>query len=204
MNTALRDTYDRIAEDWHRAHGFDEWWVKGADTFLALLPAHGSILDVGCGSGTPAAYLARHGFEVLGVDFSEKLLAIAKREVPQAAFRQLAIEDLDTIEREFDGVFAQASLLHMEKARAGDTVRTMARRAKKGGHLYLAVKEEKPGRPVEEIKREDGYGYPFERFFSYFTMAELESYLREAGLDVVWQDRNPVGRAVWLQIIGQK
>lgn len=37
-----------------------------------ILPANSSVLDLGCGEGQNAVYLAKHGFSVTAVDLSEK------------------------------------------------------------------------------------------------------------------------------------
>jgi len=43
------------------------------------LPANAKVLDVGCGTGGSAFYLARKfGAEVVGVDLSTNMLAIAE------------------------------------------------------------------------------------------------------------------------------
>jgi cyclopropane fatty-acyl-phospholipid synthase-like methyltransferase len=47
--------------------------IEGADT----LPP-GSALDVGCGTGDSSIYLAQHGWQVTGVDFTPKALDIAR------------------------------------------------------------------------------------------------------------------------------
>jgi cyclopropane fatty-acyl-phospholipid synthase-like methyltransferase len=44
----------------------------------------GRALDLGCGTGTNAIYLARQGFEVLGIDISRRALALARRKVRAA------------------------------------------------------------------------------------------------------------------------
>lgn len=41
-------------------------------------------LDLGCGTGTNAIYLARNGFSVVGVDFSSKAIAKARKKARQA------------------------------------------------------------------------------------------------------------------------
>lgn len=48
-----------------------------------------SVLDVGIGTGALAARFAELGCRVLGVDLSEKMLVQARRNVPEADFRQL-------------------------------------------------------------------------------------------------------------------
>jgi SAM-dependent methyltransferase len=47
--------------------------VEGTDT-----PAPGSALDVGCGTGDASIYLAQHGWQVTGVDFTPKALDKAR------------------------------------------------------------------------------------------------------------------------------
>lgn len=39
----------------------------------------GRAIDLGCGTGTNAIYLAKNGWQVVGVDFSRKALWVAKR-----------------------------------------------------------------------------------------------------------------------------
>ncbi len=200
----LRETYNRIAEDWHRDHSHDDWWVEGTDAFVKELPSGAHVLDVGCGSGVKSKYLAKHGLHVVGIDISDKLLEIARRETPEAEFRELSMYDLDSTSETFDGIFAQASLLHIPRRDAGAVVKKMADRLTPDGFLYLAVKETRSDKPEEGVFKEDGYDY--ERFFSYFTMDELEQYLADAGLKIVLSLRNPhpSGKTVWLQIIGRK
>ena len=201
----LKETYNRIAADWHRDHTADDWWVEGTDVFVQKLATGARVLDVGCGSGVKSKYLATHGLKVLGIDISDGLLDIARREVPEAEFRELSMMDLSSLEETFDGVFAQASLLHIPKKNAGAVVKQMAGRLAPGGLLYIAVKEIRADKPEESVEKESDYGYEYERFFSYFSMDELKRYLADAGLEVVWEMRNPnpSGKTVWLQIIGK-
>jgi 2-polyprenyl-3-methyl-5-hydroxy-6-metoxy-1,4-benzoquinol methylase len=202
----LRETYNRIAEDWHKDHLHDDWWIQDIDTFVKKLPPGAHVLDVGCGSGVKSKYLIEHGLRVTGIDISEKLLDIARREAPQGDYRVFSMTDLDVMSEMFDGVFAQASLLHIPRIDAGEVVRKMSRRLRPGGLLHIAVKETRDGKPEEGVQKESDYGYEFERFFSYFTMDELEKYLTDARLSIVSKFRSPAksGKTVWLQIIGKK
>ena len=202
----LKETYNRIAEDCHRDHTSDDWWVEGTNAFIQKLPVGSHVLDVGCGSGVKSKYFIDHGFKVTGIDISDKLLEIARREAPEGEFKVLSMTELDSMPETFDGVFAQASLLHIPKKDSGEMVKKMARRLVSGGLLYIAVKEAFGGTSEEEVLKENDYGYEYERFFSYFTMEELEKYLADAGLKDVSKlpNSNPSGKTVWLQIIGQK
>jgi len=44
----------------------------------------GRALDIGCGTGTNVIYLARHGFEAVGVDVAELAIRQARRKAHQA------------------------------------------------------------------------------------------------------------------------
>jgi SAM-dependent methyltransferase len=48
----------------------------------ALRP--GRAIDIGCGTGTNCQYLLDHGWDVTGVDFVPRALAVAKRKAPGA------------------------------------------------------------------------------------------------------------------------
>lgn len=51
--------------------------------FIATHPP-GRALDIGCGTGTNAIALARHGWQVTGVDFARRAISIARRKARQA------------------------------------------------------------------------------------------------------------------------
>ncbi len=199
----LRDTYNLIAEEWHKDHQRDDWWVEGTDKFASLMPVEARVLDVGCGAGFKAKYLSAKGLKVLGLDFSEQMINIAKREVPEAEFVVLDMKEVLELEGEFDGIFMQASLLHIPKNEVLDVLTKIKTKLKPGGLLYIAVKERKPDGPEEETVEEEGYGHKYERFFSYYKMEELENYFNALGLKIIYQNSAaPSNR--WLQIIGQK
>ncbi|MGN6577340.1 MAG: class I SAM-dependent methyltransferase [Nocardioides sp.] len=57
--------------------------MHGEATFCAGLAAPGGrILDAGCGTGRVAIRLAELGYEAVGVDVDESMLAVARREAP--------------------------------------------------------------------------------------------------------------------------
>lgn len=63
----------------------------------------GRALDLGCGTGTNAIYLAQHGFETVGVDFVARALAQARAKARRAQTR-VEFRCADVLQ---PGVFAQ-------------------------------------------------------------------------------------------------
>ena len=71
---------------WNESYASDEslpWDTGTPDPLLveviesrAIAP--GRTLEIGCGTGTNAIFLAQHGFDVLGIDISEVAVARAR------------------------------------------------------------------------------------------------------------------------------
>lgn len=200
----LKETYNKIAEDWVLDHNDDDWWQAGTDYFLSLLPKGASVLDVGCGGGIKTQYISAKGHDVTGIDFSEKMIEIARRENQGVKFAVIDMYDIDKIEKNYDGIFAQAALLHIPKTRALEVLTKMKDKLNKDGLLYLAVKGIRDDGAEEDIIKGNEYGYEYERFFSYFKLEELKAYFEQLGLLVVWEENKKSNKTNWIQIIGKK
>lgn len=197
-------TYNRIAVDWDNDHAQDTWWHDGTTEFVARLSPGNLVLDTGCGSGLGSAYLIECGLRVVGIDVSPKLIALAERRAPTARFEVMNMRDVARLTERFDGVYAKASLLHIPRSEACGVLGGLVSVLKPNGLIYIAVKEAKAGKKLEEFKVENDYGYEYTRFFSYFTFADLEAYLNALGLKVVSKRVKRAGNTTWLEIVGQK
>lgn len=200
----MRETYNKIAEDWWKDHRDDTWWVEGMDKFASFLKKGDAVLDIGCGAGTKTKYLIRKGLDVLGIDFSEEMIRIARREVPEGKFLVMNAKNLSGLEQEFDGVLAHAILLHIPKKEVCDVLQNWVSKLKPHGYLCLAVKEIKSDEKEEMIVEEKGYGYPYERFFSYFSTEEIKRSLADLDVKILWEKKVISGKTSWIQIICQK
>lgn len=109
------DLYERKARAWvadrNRSGGLlEQVWL---DRFLALVPAGGTVLDIGCGSGQPiAAHLIARGYGVTGVDSSPTMIALARASFPD---RPWTVADMRTLAlgARFDGLIAWDSFFHL-------------------------------------------------------------------------------------------
>ena len=200
----LKDTYNRIAEDWYRDHHQDDWWVEGTDKFISFLKPGDRVLDVGCGAGVKSDYLIQKGLDVIGIDFSEKMIGLAQKNVPEGKFQVLDLYQLDALREVFDGDFAQAVLLHVPKEKITAVMKLLVEKIKPNGYLYIAVKEKRPGEPDGKTVTENDYGYSYERFFSYYTKEEIEKQFKDLKLQVCYLTTKNPGKRNWIQIIGRK
>lgn len=110
------EVYERHADAFANARDrslFERSWL---DAFLGLLPERASILDLGCGFGSPlGAYLLDKGHEVTGVDSSDALIARARAELPEGRWIVGDMRSLDLGET-FDGILAWNSSFHLSQA----------------------------------------------------------------------------------------
>jgi SAM-dependent methyltransferase len=67
--------------------GYSQIAEGAAASVLELMEARSSIVEFGCGSGVTARRLTDAGHEVLGIDQSAPLIALARRKAPEAGFR---------------------------------------------------------------------------------------------------------------------
>ena len=142
--------------------------------------------------------------QVFGFDISEKMIEIATRKVPLGVFKTMDLREVSSLSGMFDAVCMRAVLLHVPKTDALGVVLDITKKLKKGGYFYMTVKEMRQGGVAEEVKIEDDYGYPYQRFFSYFTQEEVEECFRRARLEVIFKTLTPAGKTNWIQIIGHK
>ncbi|HET6881614.1 MAG TPA: methyltransferase domain-containing protein, partial [Pirellulales bacterium] len=79
--------------------GFGHVARAGAQTLLELLRRseadRGLVVDLGTGSGIVAEQLSLAGYDVLGIDLSADMLALARRRAPHATFRQQSLVDAE-------------------------------------------------------------------------------------------------------------
>jgi SAM-dependent methyltransferase len=80
-----------------------------------LWPQNAHLLELGCGTGLDAQYLAERGFRVLATDISSGMLIEAERrcaDFPQVAFKVLDASDIGQLQESFDGAFSNFAAIN--------------------------------------------------------------------------------------------
>jgi SAM-dependent methyltransferase len=74
-----------------------------------------SVLDVACGPGYVSAAVKKLGANPTGIDFSRKMVAIARSMFPEATFREGDAQELPFTDASFDRVLMNFGLLHLSR-----------------------------------------------------------------------------------------
>jgi len=149
----VKTYYDR------RAFEYDDWWLgRGlyadrdrpgwenevavlAEVIAALPPAR--TLDVACGTG----FLTRHlRGDIVGLDQSERMLAVAREQVPAARFVQGDALALPFDDDEFDRLFTSYFYCHLE---ADERRRFLAEARRVARELIVVASVPGAGDPLE-------------------------------------------------------
>ncbi len=77
----VKEGYNAIADRDLAERKRDSENVYLLDELIERLPVNAEVLDAGCGAGTPLSQMLSEHFQVIGVDFSEAQIALAKRQV---------------------------------------------------------------------------------------------------------------------------
>lgn len=99
-------TAERTADQWYT----EELLKPTIEEFVSFLPNNPKILDLGCDPGHESMRLAKTGAQVLGIDYSEECIKVAKQRNPYCRFEVFDFRYLDQRYGHFNGVFASASL----------------------------------------------------------------------------------------------
>lgn len=192
--TLEHDGYEAVAAD------YDRWLAavtgRFADPLLDLAaPRPGErVLDAACGPGVLTRGLLpriRPGGRVTGIDFSERMVALATTHLgaePDAGFEVMDVERLGFPAATFDLAICGFGLMHFPDA--GRALAEVRRVLKPGGRIALSVWAELPRvefmatilTAVKAVAPDAGFP-PGPPMFGFGTPAALAPLLTSAGFD---------------------
>lgn len=111
---SLREIYNGFARNYDQNRARFDMTQVFDDFYARLAPGGGRLLDLGCGAGEPfARYFIEHGWNVTGVDFSEGMLDLASRYVPQMKRIHADMREVAFPAGCFEAITAIYSLFHV-------------------------------------------------------------------------------------------
>lgn len=162
--------------------------------FLNNIPQGGHILDLGCGSGRDSVEFIKRGYKITAVDGSKELASAASKIIGQQVICS-KFEDLKLTET-FDGIWASASLLHVNKNEIVDVIKNVSSNLKPNGVFYMSFK-------YGENEYIDEKG----RYFNCYTeetFKEMLSQVPNLKIKTIYKSGDTLGgrnNLVWLNII---
>lgn len=192
----IKAYYDAAAEQWA-----DKWYEEGLmlpllKQFMGILPESPRILDAGCGAGYESKRLHGLGAEVVGVDFSEVSIKIARERTPECRFEVMDCRELDAdVLGAFDGIISIALLVHMQTPELPAVFAGFRRVIKPGGYLFIAFVEGDGYGDKQSLLEVDGVQY--NRAFYRHPEERMDAMAAQAGFvhyDEWYQEGEPEGR----------
>jgi len=207
-----RETWSRCADDY-----VDTFAGITGETVPILMNSAGirpgiKALEIGSGPGHVADMLAQAGASVSGVDFSEKMVQVARARYPGITFEQADAEQLPFGVDSFDAVVANFVVHHL--ARPETALREVSRVLRPGGRFAFAVW----GNPEEQSSIGAFFGavmahhdldeLPHGPLFGVTERSVYEPLLTQAGLEdcqlstheVIWKadSLDPILKGFWV------
>lgn len=140
---AQTDIHEKWIDDYRNPEN-SRFYEYAFDAIVSSLdpPKNATILDAGCGNCAQSIRLARRNFNVVAVDFSDAVLAMARKNVAgEGLCNKIKIEKQDLCDMSFnDGTFKYALcwgvLMHIPNVE--DAINELVRVVKPGGMIVIS------------------------------------------------------------------
>jgi SAM-dependent methyltransferase len=133
--------YDREATTYAARNGGEP--SAALTDFMAALAPGAAVLELGCGGGRDSVALIAAGFQVTPTDGSAGLAAVAEK-LLGLPVRVMRFDDLEEVAA-YDGVWANACLLHAPAEALPEILARVRRALKPGGRFFASYKSGQGG-----------------------------------------------------------
>lgn len=175
----VQNDYNAIADIYAKRYGKIDYCKIYIDEFVASLSGK-DVLDVGCGAGQITDYLTQKGLNVIGLDFSQELLKIAKQNSPNSKFILADICDYEQ-ETKVDGIITKDTLFHLPNEDLIHVLQKFKRLLKPNGNICIIMdtpKEIGENIFVEELDSKQ------QVYYNYLSAEKLKIMLEKTGFNV--------------------
>lgn len=137
-----------------------------------------AILDIGCGPGNISKYISDKipNAGITGIDYSEKMIQLAKKNLPNGKFEMMDCRDINKIEGEFDAVISGFCLPYLNTKEVDDFFSNVNNLLKNDGVAYFSFVEGSPGNSKFQTSSS---GHRL--LFNFHLLEDIEHKLQELG-----------------------
>ena len=196
----VRKGYTKIAEKYHKQRGLypnKALLLK----FIKYLPKNSRVLDLGCGAGIPVSkFLADKGHNVVGIDFSDGMLRLARKNVLRAKFLKIDMTKLKLKKNSFDGAVSFYAIIHVPREKHSRIYKSLHKILRDNAVILVNA----CGHKKWEETAEDYMGVPM--FWSFYSPKRTLSIIKNAGFDIIWNKILKLGGETqfWVMARNQK
>lgn len=176
----VRSGYNKIADSYLAQRSRESENVRLLNDFIDLLAPKSRVLDAGCGAGIPIAQMLAGQFDVIGVDFSEAQIELARKNVPNAHFICDDMTLLDFPDGSLDGICSYYAIIHVPREEHEALLGNFHRMLRTGGVVLLCLGAEEI---VDDID-EDYLGTPM--YWSHYGTDTYIKMLKRMGFSIIW------------------
>lgn len=170
---------------------------RSRDKFLEYIPEKGYILDIGCGSGRDSLHFLKTGYKVLGIDASHKMVEFSSKLTGQTVMHS-TFQDAKLDDDIFDGIWACASLLHVDRDEMSFVIQKLFKAVKQNGIFYMCFKY-----GDEEFIKEDRYFNCYNEETVKNILSDLKDY-QILDIYVTADGRDELSHQKWVSCIIKK
>lgn len=188
INELTRIAYDKTADKYH--HSFKNELAQKEydrlilDRFSQMLKNDSLICDAGCGpSGNIGKYLVDKGHKVMGIDISQRCIALATSYNPQMNFKVMDMMNTEFENDSFDAIISFYSVIYTPKEYIQNIFAEFNRILKRNGKLLVVVKKGSEEQIIDNEWYEGNKVY-----FAHFVENEIMSYFSKGNFDINFID----------------
>ena len=175
----VRESFNRIAAAYLSSRRRDSPDVALLDDLVVRLPARARVLDAGCGAGVPIAQQLAARVEVVGVDFAEVQLGLARQHVPTGRWICADLVALPFADASFDAVCSYYAVIHVPRDQHAKVLDGFARVLRSGGLALLCL-----GAADLPAWTEQYHDAPM--YWSHYDAKTSLSLVEAAGFGLLW------------------
>ncbi|MFJ4688042.1 class I SAM-dependent methyltransferase [Streptomyces sp. NPDC088789] len=170
---AIAEEYAQMACNWLEDRPLERALL---DLYAELVGPEGEVADLGCGPGRVTGYLAARGLSAHGLDLSESMLTVARRENPGLRFERGSMLETGAADGSLAGVVSMYSSIHTPVELLPALFAEFHRVLRPGGQLLLAFQVGDAPRTLTEP-----FGHPVTLDFLRRRPERMAALLEEAG-----------------------